>query len=165
MARDKVERYKNGWYMCCYKCQMTETGKRKLLMCARCESITYCGRKCQKEDWDRHRQFCEELRRREYNADDNNSGYRAGPIKKAKKDEQEEENRRLKLENQNLRAMLAEYQDKHRKCVREHGIMDVKKEEPLDSASSSSSVKVKAEPCVKREQEHKEYDENICDTK
>lgn len=28
---------------CCYKCQMTVTGKKKLLKCARCESITYCG--------------------------------------------------------------------------------------------------------------------------
>ena len=85
--------------------------------------------------------------REEYDADYINSGYRV-KSKKAKKEDQEEENRRLKHENQNLRAMLFEYQDKHRKCVREHGIMDVKKKEPLDSDSSSNSVKVKAEPCI-----------------
>ena len=43
---------------CCHKCQMTSTGKKKLLKCGQCESITYCGQKCQREDWSRHRQFC-----------------------------------------------------------------------------------------------------------
>ena len=43
---------------CCHKCNMTVTGKRKLSKCARCHSITYCSRKCQVEDWPRHREFC-----------------------------------------------------------------------------------------------------------
>ena len=42
----------------CYNCQMTVTGKRKLLKCARCESITYCGQECQRADWPRHKEFC-----------------------------------------------------------------------------------------------------------
>jgi len=37
---------------------MTVTGKGKLSKCARCHSITYCGRECQREDWPRHSQFC-----------------------------------------------------------------------------------------------------------
>ena len=43
---------------CCHKCQMTVTGKRKLSKCARCHSITYCGKECQRKDWPRHSQFC-----------------------------------------------------------------------------------------------------------
>ena len=118
-------------------------------------------------------------RRGDYDAEEDDSGYKVGPIEMAKlKDNQEEENKRLKLENQNLRAMLVEYQDKHKKCVREHGNMEdfrkykqyyldnhvrpeqlarsgilVKKEEPLVSASTSGLEKVKEEPRVKREQE------------
>ena len=43
---------------CCHKCQTTVTGKRKLSKCARCHSITYCSKKCQVEDWDRHKEYC-----------------------------------------------------------------------------------------------------------
>ena len=43
---------------CCHKCSKTVTGKRKLSKCGRCQSITYCGRECQREDWPRHSQYC-----------------------------------------------------------------------------------------------------------
>ena len=43
---------------CCHKCHKTVTGKKKLSKCSRCHSITYCSRKCQGQDWPRHRQFC-----------------------------------------------------------------------------------------------------------
>ena len=43
---------------CCHKCHTTVTGKKKLSKCARCHSITYCGKECQRKDWPRHSQFC-----------------------------------------------------------------------------------------------------------
>ena len=128
----------------------------------------------------REKQLAEQRKQRgDYNADDNDSGYKVGPMEMAKlKDDHEEELKRLRLEVKNLRAKLVEYQDKQRKCVREHGNMEdyrkykqyyldnhvrpeqlargglhVKKEEPLDSASTSGSSRVKEEPRVKREEE------------
>ena len=117
--------------------------------------------------------------RGDYNAYDNDSGYKVGPVEMAKlKEDTEEENKRLRLENKNLQAKLKEYQEKDRKCIREHGNLGdykkykqyylenhvrpeqlargglhVKKEEPLDSASTSGSSRVKEEPRVKREEE------------
>ena len=38
----------------CFKCRKTVTGKRKLSKCSRCHAITYCGKECQKADWERH---------------------------------------------------------------------------------------------------------------
>ena len=128
----------------------------------------------------REKQLAEQRKQRgDLNAEENDSGYKVGPMEMAKlKDDQEEENKRLRLEVQNLRAKLVEYQGKHRKCVREHGKMDdyqkykqyyldnhvrpeqlarsgihIKKEEPLDSAITSGSGRAKEEPRVKREQE------------
>merc|ERR1719410_2832153 len=101
------------------------------------------------------------------------------------KDDHEEELKRLRLEVKNLRAKLVEYQDKQRKCVREHGNMEdyrkykqyyldnhvrpeqlarsgihVKKEEPVDSASTSGSERIKEEPRVKREPERGAENDN-----
>ena len=128
----------------------------------------------------REKQLAEQRKQRgDYSADDNYSGYKVGPMEMAKlKDDHEEENNRLRLEVKNLRKKLVEYQDKQRKCVREHGNMEdyrkykqyyldnhvrpeqlargglhVKKEEPFDSASTSGSSRVKEEPRVKREEE------------
>ena len=67
-----------------------------------------------------------EREREKYDAEYIDNGYR---VKSKKANDQEMENRRLTLENENLRAMLAKYQDHHKKCVRGHGVMDVKKEE------------------------------------
>jgi tetratricopeptide (TPR) repeat protein len=38
----------------CRRCR-TET---KLMKCSVCEKVSYCGAKCQKEDWARHKLFC-----------------------------------------------------------------------------------------------------------
>ena len=127
----------------------------------------------------REKQLAEQRKQRgDYNADDGDSGYKVGPMEMAKlKDDQEEENKRLRLEVKNLRAKLKEYQDKQRKCIREHGNMEdyrkykqyyldnyvrpeqfarggihVKKEEPIDSASTSGFSRAKEEPRVKEEE-------------
>jgi len=42
----------------CFTCHKTVTGKRKLSKCSKCHAITYCGAKCQKADWPRHRWNC-----------------------------------------------------------------------------------------------------------
>ena len=42
----------------CFKCHKTVTGKKKLSKCSRCNAITYCGARCQKKDWHRHRWNC-----------------------------------------------------------------------------------------------------------
>ena len=38
----------------CRRCRK----QTKLMKCAVCESVSYCGAQCQKEDWKRHKQFC-----------------------------------------------------------------------------------------------------------
>ena len=38
----------------CRRCRK----ETKLMKCAVCESVWYCGAQCQKEDWKRHKQFC-----------------------------------------------------------------------------------------------------------
>ena len=43
---------------CCFKCNKTVTGKKKLFKCAGCHAITYCSQECQAEDWSRHRSNC-----------------------------------------------------------------------------------------------------------
>ena len=74
----------------------------------------------------REKQLAEQRKQRgDYNDEENDSGYKVGPLEMAKlKDDKEEENLRLKLEVQNLSAKLVEYQVKQRKCVREHGNME-----------------------------------------
>jgi len=42
----------------CSVCKKTVTGKKVLLTCINCHAITYCGRECQKADWDRHEWNC-----------------------------------------------------------------------------------------------------------
>jgi hypothetical protein len=38
----------------CRRCRM----ETKLMKCSVCEKVSYCGAKCQKEDWGRHKLFC-----------------------------------------------------------------------------------------------------------
>ena len=40
----------------CHKCD--KTNKRKFSKCGKCQSITYCSRDCQEEDWSRHEDNC-----------------------------------------------------------------------------------------------------------
>ena len=135
----------------------------------------------------REKQLTEQRKQRgDYNADENDAGYKVGPMEMAKLNpDQEEENKRLRLEVKNLRVKLLEYQNKQRKCIREHGNMEdfrkykqyyldnhvrpeqlarggihVKKEEPLDSASTSGTSRVKEEARVKREEERQEEADN-----
>ena len=42
----------------CSVCKKTVTGKKVLLTCINCHSITYCGVECQKVDWERHEWNC-----------------------------------------------------------------------------------------------------------
>ena len=43
----------------CEKCGKREFQReRKLKRCSRCHIVLYCSRKCQKEDWDRHKRVC-----------------------------------------------------------------------------------------------------------
>ena len=40
----------------CYTCHKKK--KKKLSKCSSCHAIAYCGRKCQKVDWPRHKSNC-----------------------------------------------------------------------------------------------------------
>lgn len=40
------------------ECNITETTDRKLLPCARCRTVTYCSKTCQRLDWQRHKPVC-----------------------------------------------------------------------------------------------------------
>ena len=178
-SRDQMQAHKEG------KNHKKKSAKVQRFHCPLCMVDVTCQDTLNKhmkgkDHIKREKQLAEKRKLRgDLDADENDSGYKVGPLEMAKlKDDQEEENKRLKLENQNLRAKLVEYQDKHKKCVREHGNMEdfrkfkqyyldnhvrpeqlarsgihVKKEELLDSANISGSGRVKEEPSVKREQE------------
>jgi len=172
-SRDQMEAHKQG------KNHKKKSAKVQRFHCPLCMVDVPCqdtlnNHMMGKDHIKREKQLAEKRKQRgELDADENDSGYKVGPLEMAKlKDDQEEENKRLRIENQNLRAKLAEYQDKNKKCVREHGNMEdfrkfkqyyldnhvrpgqlarggihVKKEELLDSG------RVKEEPRVKSEQE------------
>ena len=81
--------------------------------------------KREKQLAEQRKQRKQRKQRGDYNDEENDSGYKIGPLEMAKlEDDKEEENLRLKLEVQNLSAKLVEYQVKQRKCVREHGNME-----------------------------------------
>ena len=40
------------------KCQVCEKTEGKLLKCAGCEKVFYCGAECQKKDWKEHKPVC-----------------------------------------------------------------------------------------------------------
>ena len=42
----------------CYTCHKTVTGKKKLSKCSKCHAITYCSKKCQVDDFARHKWNC-----------------------------------------------------------------------------------------------------------
>ena len=50
----------------CFKCQLTVTGKKRLLTCIKCHAITYCGAECQRADWERHNWNCVPVMVREF---------------------------------------------------------------------------------------------------
>jgi hypothetical protein len=43
---------------CCHGCGETKSTALKLQECARCHIASYCGEKCQKSDWKRHKPLC-----------------------------------------------------------------------------------------------------------
>ncbi|KDR68108.1 hypothetical protein GALMADRAFT_283213 [Galerina marginata CBS 339.88] len=42
----------------CFTCDKTPEGDKEYQRCAKCKSITYCSRECQKRDWPRHKRGC-----------------------------------------------------------------------------------------------------------
>ena len=49
----------------CWNCHATEADDEiKLAKCAGCKKARYCGRECQQEDWERHREYCEKIRQK-----------------------------------------------------------------------------------------------------
>jgi len=52
----------------CYKTNTSETktrdlSNRALLKCTACKAVFYCGRECQKNDWENHRQECRGIKK------------------------------------------------------------------------------------------------------
>ena len=43
-------------HLTCVKCDKKEDGIKK---CAKCFSVSYCGRECQVADWARHKRHCD----------------------------------------------------------------------------------------------------------
>ena len=96
----------------CYLCHIEVTSQSTL-------NIHMMGKDHLKREKERAKQ---RKKRGDYNANDKD---KVGPMEMSKlKEDTEEENKRLRLEVKNLRAKLVEYQDKQRKCVREHGNME-----------------------------------------
>jgi hypothetical protein len=42
-------------------CEVCHRLVKKLKHCERCNSTYYCGRECQKKDWNRHKKMCKKL--------------------------------------------------------------------------------------------------------
>ncbi|KAG8959188.1 hypothetical protein FRC03_008310 [Tulasnella sp. 419] len=47
-------------YAKCFNCHTEGTKDRRLSKCARCQSVWYCGRECQRSHWKQHKQWCTE---------------------------------------------------------------------------------------------------------
>ncbi|KAI9034160.1 hypothetical protein DFJ74DRAFT_648431 [Hyaloraphidium curvatum] len=46
----------------CYKCgKLGDDDPAGLQRCSRCRNAFYCGRRCQQDDWSRHRAECREV--------------------------------------------------------------------------------------------------------
>ena len=175
-SRDQMQAHKEG------KKHKKKSAKVQRFRCPLCLIVVPCQDTLNnhmrgKDHIKRVKQLAEQRKQRgDYNDEnDIDSGYKVGPMEMAKiKEDTDEKNKRLMLENKNLQLKLKEYQEKLRKCIREHGNVEdykkykqyylenhirpeqfargglhVKKEEPLDSASSSREVK--KEPHVKSE--------------
>jgi hypothetical protein len=50
----KPEEYQMSNKLVCANCQTQERG----FLCCTCLLVTYCGKKCQKEDWQQHKKVC-----------------------------------------------------------------------------------------------------------
>ena len=48
----------------CWNCHKEESIELKLSKCGGCKKAKYCGQVCQKQDWDRHRDQCQKIKRR-----------------------------------------------------------------------------------------------------
>lgn len=46
-----------GWGDDCSTCKKTG----KLFLCEICEKESYCSKECQKEDWSRHKEWCDKF--------------------------------------------------------------------------------------------------------
>lgn len=46
---------------CCTTCGKEASPGDPLRHCTRCSYARYCGKDCQKSDWDKHRQICDKL--------------------------------------------------------------------------------------------------------
>lgn len=44
--------------MSCNNCKTNEKIDEPFNVCARCQKTKYCSKKCQKEDWKRHKVIC-----------------------------------------------------------------------------------------------------------
>merc|ERR1712196_500047 len=45
------------------RCAVCNKGRKTITLksCARCESVMYCSRKCQKKHWKKHKKICKKL--------------------------------------------------------------------------------------------------------
>ena len=90
----------------CYLCHVEVTSQSTL-------NIHKMG----KDHIKREKQLAEQRKKRgDYNANDKD---KVGPMENT-----EEELKRLRVEVKNLRAKVKEYQEKHQKCIKEHGNME-----------------------------------------
>ncbi|CAL8143702.1 unnamed protein product [Orchesella dallaii] len=61
ISRDSPSFY---FFECHYApCTAIESEPREFAMCGRCQQARYCGRECQRDDWQIHRDHCNEVRR------------------------------------------------------------------------------------------------------
>ncbi|KDR68109.1 hypothetical protein GALMADRAFT_283214 [Galerina marginata CBS 339.88] len=42
----------------CFTCDKTPEGDKEYRRCAKCRTVAYCSRECQKKDWSRHKPVC-----------------------------------------------------------------------------------------------------------
>ena len=82
----RLAREKEKLYACCEysKCNAKRLGS-ELFRCGGCKVVLYCAKKCQKEDWAEHKDFCKLLQKERVEGEKRRAGSHGSKGKKKSK--------------------------------------------------------------------------------